>query len=241
MMQKELDKLSFTPIPKKNRSRISNIEANNDLLKETASSAMKKRKKSSDAGNSVVLMLGKNSRHYYVRNTSVLLDCSRHSASSEQPTYKPQINPISRAIVKSRREEVFKENDAQTQYENALRSIGTQLESCIRDIEGEGVSYEGLCELLASLRREGSAEVEEVAGELWSLLKPIEGRASKAEVYDLIIILLGARVLNSSITKDLFHEYLRKQKLNFDNEGMVVFKLDRGNRCPIGCYEGILQ
>jgi len=215
LLQKELAKHSFTSIVKRSTSKISPVQVSEDLLRETASSAMKKREKSSDLTNRAVLVLGKNSNYYYVPNTYGQSEQRLHSEAN----HKLNINPISRKIVKHR-------NDPQKQY---IKSIGAQLESFIRNIGKDEMDYEDLCALLTNIKGgdHRSVEIEEVAGELWNLLKPKDGYTSNANVYDLLLIFLSIKVLNDKTINELLNEYFKKQELKFDDEGIYKFEIRR--------------
>eukprot|EP01022_Parablepharisma_sp_SALTPOND_P023287 TRINITY_DN4887_c0_g1_i1.p1 TRINITY_DN4887_c0_g1~~TRINITY_DN4887_c0_g1_i1.p1 ORF type:complete len:611 (+),score=54.01 TRINITY_DN4887_c0_g1_i1:3518-5350(+) len=262
-LQKEISQLS--PIPnttsRKSRSRSPIGDLNEAVLKDTKSSTLKKRQKLADIleaeekkrktaakngqvsatqkpTNRSMLIIEKDSRHFYVPNTFELSErneflsqrtCLNFDKPFSQGTFtnRPRISRISRDLAKSRRETTAEPNP-QKEYETAIKNIGGELEVAIKEIDqmqrGK-LNFGDLCGLLVKLKGMDSApeeDIGEVAGELWELMRPSGEEVDNASVYDVLIILLGTNTLKPETTYELLQEYVKKTGGMVDDSGNVV-------------------
>jgi len=220
---------------------IKKSEWSGDVLKETHSSALKRRRRfkdncenSSIYSNSVnkpMLVIEKNSNHYYAPKTFDLperlqflnqgdcLNPNKINYKEEDNTYRPCISRISRDIVRSKQT-----LDKRKVYEEMIKNTSQELEDAIREIDNKdkgGLNYTQLCTLLSRIRR-GPIEIEYIAKEIWDLVKPNKDYIKNESLYNLFMILIGTKGLNREVTYELLEEFVKEERINIEDIGNYI-------------------
>ena len=248
IQEKSFPSKSF--IQRTDRSTIPETEFNKSVLKETNCSTLKKRKKFIEIKQNIakhtkaMITFDKRARHYYIPNNSELSERNEFMYQMEydklkrenleknktQSKYNPEINRISRDLANSSRIEDYPvEIDYEKDNENIIQTIGKKLELAIKqeDTENKGkLIYTEFCALLSNLRNKKSIAkfvIYEIANELWNFMQPKNDAIYNADIYDVLIILLGTRSLDHEITYKLFCEYLRKSNIYIEDYRIYFF------------------